>query len=73
MGISMPECTGFEAARALRLDVHTEGIAIIAFTALDEDEVRRYLADHEFDGYAQKGQSPGSLLALIWTFLAKSE
>jgi CheY-like chemotaxis protein len=73
MDISMPACNGFEAARALRADARTRDIAIIAFTALDESEVRRHLADHEFDGYAQKGQSATALVELIWTFLEKAE
>lgn len=34
MDISMPDCTGFEAALALRQDPRTHEIAIIAFTAL---------------------------------------
>lgn len=65
MDISMPHCNGFEAARALRADPRTGGIAIIAHTALDEAEVRRQVTGHEFDGYAQKGWPPGQLLALI--------
>lgn len=65
MDISMPECTGFEAALALRHDQRTREIAIIAFTALDEIEVRRHSTDHEFDGYCQKGQSPAHLVTLI--------
>jgi two-component system, OmpR family, response regulator len=71
MDISMPRCNGFEASRALRADAVTNGIVIVAFTALDEHDVRRHLADDEFDGYCQKGQPPATLLALIWTFLLK--
>jgi CheY-like chemotaxis protein len=65
MDISMPGCDGFEAAMALRRDERTGGIAIIAFTALDETEVRRHLTDNEFDGYCQKGHGPARLAALI--------
>jgi two-component system OmpR family response regulator len=68
MDISMPECNGVQAALALRQDGRTSGIAIIAFTALDEAEVCRHLTDQEFDGYCQKGQSPANLLALVMTF-----
>lgn len=68
MDISMPECNGFEASLALRHDVRTAHIAILAHTALDEAEVRRHLSDSEFDGYCQKGQSPRELLTLIKTF-----
>jgi CheY-like chemotaxis protein len=68
MDISMPECNGVQAALALRRDGRTSGIAIIAFTALDEAEVCRHLTDQEFDGYCQKGQSPANLLALVMTF-----
>jgi two-component system OmpR family response regulator len=68
MDISMPECSGFEAAFALRHDPRTSNIAIVAFTALDEAEVRRHLADQEFDGYCQKGQAPTSLVDLVVGF-----
>jgi two-component system OmpR family response regulator len=68
MDISMPECTGFEAAFVLRQDLRTREIAIIAFTALDETEVRRHAVAGEFDGYCQKGQSPVHLTALIRFF-----
>jgi two-component system OmpR family response regulator len=65
MDISMPECNGFQAARALRQDERTSGSAIIAFTALDETEVRKHLIDGEFDGYCQKGHGPAHLTSLI--------
>jgi len=65
MDISMPGCTGFEAAWLIRRDTKTSHIAIIAFTALDETEVRRHLMDHEFDAYCQKGQPPSELVALL--------
>jgi two-component system, OmpR family, response regulator len=65
MDITMPECSGFEAALALRDDPRTAHIGIIAFTALDESEVRRHLQDHEFDGYCQKGQPPSKLVTLL--------
>jgi two-component system OmpR family response regulator len=65
MDITMPGCSGFEAALALRRDERTRGIAIIAFTSLDEREVREHLTDGEFDGYCQKGHGPTRLAALI--------
>ncbi|CAB3739615.1 hypothetical protein R8871_06515 [Paraburkholderia graminis C4D1M] len=65
MDISMPRCNGYEAARALRRDPRTEGIAIIAHTAFDKIEVRQHLSDSEFDGYVQKGWPPSQLVALI--------
>ena len=65
MDISMPGCTGFEAALVIRRDAKTSHIAIVAFTALDETEVRRHLTDHEFDAYCQKGQPPSELVALL--------
>lgn len=65
MDISMPECDGFEAALVIRRDSRTSQVAIVAFTALDETEVRRHLADHEFDAYCQKGQPPSQLVALL--------
>jgi two-component system OmpR family response regulator len=69
MDISMPVCDGFQAALALRRDSRTAGTAIIAFTALDETEVKRQLSGHEFDGYCQKGQSPNKLVALVLNFV----
>ncbi|CAN7778559.1 response regulator [Paraburkholderia hospita] len=69
MDISMPQCDGFEAARALRQDPRTVGIAIVAHTALDEAEMRRHLTGHEFDGYVQKGRPHGQLVALITTLV----
>jgi two-component system OmpR family response regulator len=65
MDISMPECNGYQAASALRHDARTSATAIIAFTALDESEVRRHLKDDEFDGYCQKGKGTDHLVALI--------
>jgi len=50
MDISMPGGTGIEAALILRQDERTSAIAILAFTALDEAEVRRHLVGDEFDG-----------------------
>ncbi|BFG80136.1 hypothetical protein PTKU46_81700 [Paraburkholderia terrae] len=52
-------------ARALRQNPRTAGIAIVAHIALDEAEVRRHPAGHEFDGYVQKGRPHGDLVALI--------
>ncbi|KQR81851.1 histidine kinase [Burkholderia sp. Leaf177] len=65
MDISMPGCSGFDAALALRHDRRTNHVSIFAFTALDESEVLRHVVDDEFDGYCQKGQSPASLVALL--------
>src|SRR6187402_1688413 len=42
MDISMPIMNGFEATQALRRDVRTSNAVIVAFTALDEAEVRRH-------------------------------
>ena len=68
MDISMPELNGLEATHALRRDLRTGHIVIIAFTALDEAEVLRHLLHTAFDGYCQKGQSPLVLVALIESF-----
>ncbi|SAL26058.1 response regulator receiver protein [Caballeronia sordidicola] len=65
MDSSMPDCNGIEAAQHMRADARTSHIAIIAFTALDENEVRRHLADNEFDAYCQKGEPPSRLVALL--------
>lgn len=66
LDISMPEYSGFDAALCIRANSRTAHIAIVAFTALDESEVRRQLSDHEFDAYCQKGQPPTKLLDLLW-------
>ncbi|OTP78520.1 CheY-like receiver [Caballeronia sordidicola] len=68
MDISMPELNGLEATHALRRDLRTGSIVIIAFTALDEAEVLRHQLHTSFDGYCQKGQSPLVLVALINSF-----
>lgn len=65
----MPDCTGFDAARALRGDHRTAAIVILAFTALDETEVRGQAGERDFDGYCQKGQSPTCLVRLIHMFV----
>ncbi|SAL21936.1 response regulator receiver protein [Caballeronia sordidicola] len=65
MDISMPECNGYEAAKLIRAHAHTSHVAMIAFTAFDEHEVRRHLTDHEFDAYCQKGEPPSRLVALL--------
>jgi two-component system, OmpR family, response regulator len=69
MDISMPGCNGYEATSALRQDRRTSETIILAFTALNDDaEVRRYLADHSFDGYYQKGLPPSQLVTLLTSF-----
>jgi CheY-like chemotaxis protein len=68
MDISMPDINGIEATAALRRDLRTNDIIIVAFTALDESEVLRHLTHLIFDGYCQKGQSPAALVALIEYF-----
>jgi two-component system OmpR family response regulator len=68
MDISMPVLNGFEATLALRRDLRTGNIVIIAFTALDEADVLRHLAHKTFDGYCQKGQPPETLVSLIDLF-----
>lgn len=65
MDISMPECNGIQAVRALRQDPLASGITIIAHTAMDETEVHRQLAAAEFDGYFQKGQPVDRLVRLL--------
>jgi two-component system, OmpR family, response regulator len=65
MDISMPECTGYDAARALRHHPRTREVVIFAHTALDEAEVRRHQDDSEFDGYLQKGYSPRRIVMLL--------
>lgn len=69
MDISMPECNGFEAAMRLRQFNATANVAIIAFTAFDEGEVRTRATQHtqhQFDGYCQKGQPLHHLLDLVY-------
>jgi len=68
MDISMPECDGYQAALALRGDARTKEVAIVAFTAFDETELRQHDVDHEFDAYYQKGQTPSRLATLVTLF-----
>jgi CheY-like chemotaxis protein len=65
MDISMPECNGYEAARALRRHPRTRDVVIVAHTALDERDVRREQNDDDFDGYLQKGDSPRRVVAML--------
>jgi CheY-like chemotaxis protein len=71
MDISMPHLNGFEATHALRQDLRTGGLIVIAFTALDETDVMRHLPHLIFDGYCQKGQPPTALISLIENFTVK--
>ena len=68
MDISMPDCDGHQAALALRGDARTKEVAIVAFTAFDESELRQHVVDHEFDAYYQKGQAPSRLATLVTLF-----
>lgn len=69
MDLTMPQCDGYQATHVLRQDPRTGELVIIAHTALDETEVRRHqVARDECDGYAQKGQPPAQLVALIRIF-----
>jgi two-component system, OmpR family, response regulator len=68
MDISMPDCDGYQAALALRGDARTKEVAIVAFTAFDEAELRQHVLDHEFDAYYHKGQAPSRLATLFTLF-----
>jgi two-component system, OmpR family, response regulator len=68
MDISMPGFDGYQAALTLRGDARTNGVAIVAFTAFDEAELRQHIVDHEFDAYYQKGQAPSRHAALVTLF-----
>ena len=61
----MPDLDGVEAAHALRDDPQTRDTVIIAFTSLEECEVRRRGGGAEFDGYCQKAQPPSALVDFI--------
>jgi two-component system, OmpR family, response regulator len=64
----MPGYDGYQAAMAFRNDARTSEVAIVAFTALDEAELRHHVVDHEFDAYYQKGQAPSRLATLVTLF-----
>ena len=68
MDVSMPEVNGIKAAQMLRNHPFMKHVGIVAFTALDAQEVRRLMDDQEFDGYCQKGSGPTDLIALIDSF-----
>ncbi|MFM0327564.1 hypothetical protein [Caballeronia glebae] len=53
----------------LRRLIATRHAAIVAFTALDETQVRDQATTAGFDGYCQKGQSPESLITMIRTVI----
>ncbi|MCC8397685.1 response regulator [Paraburkholderia sp. MMS20-SJTR3] len=65
LDINMPLHDGFSTARVFRRLPATRGVAIVAFTALDEREIRDKGVSAGFDGYCQKGQSPGDLIDVI--------
>jgi CheY-like chemotaxis protein len=67
MDISMPECNGLQAALAIRANPRTAETVIIAFTALDENDVRQRLVNDEIDAYCQKGHATTHLMRLIET------
>jgi len=70
LDINMPKRDGFTTARILRRLVPTRHTAIVAFTSMDEYEVRDRAVVAGFDGYCQKGQSPDTLIKLITTVAA---
>lgn len=65
LDINMPLHDGFSTARVLRRMPATRAAAIVAFTALDEPQVRDKGIPAGFDGYCQKGQSPRDLISVI--------
>jgi two-component system OmpR family response regulator len=65
LDISMPEHDGFATARVLRRISPTRNAGIIAFTAHGEEFVRAKGIRAGFDGYCQKGSTPGVLVDLI--------
>ncbi|WP_063910579.1 response regulator [Paraburkholderia monticola] len=65
LDINMPLHDGFATARVLRRLASTRAAVIVAFTALDEGQVRERGIDAGFDGYCQKGRSPGELISAI--------
>lgn len=65
LDINMPLHDGFSTARVFRRMPSTRTAAIVAFTALDEREVRDKGVPAGFDGYCQKGQSPRDLIRVI--------
>ncbi|MGV7240396.1 response regulator [Caballeronia sp. M23-90] len=67
MDISMPDCNGLQAALAIRADARTVETVIIAFTALDEKDVRQRLVNEEIDAYCQKGHATTHLMRLLET------
>lgn len=65
LDVNMPVHDGFSTAWVLRRIPSTRDVAIVAFTALDEREVREKGLTAGFDGYCQKGQSSGELVDMI--------
>lgn len=73
LDINMPEHDGFTTARILRRLVSMRHTALVAFTSMDEHDVRARATAAGFDGYCQKGQSPESLIKLIQTVAANGQ
>ena len=65
MDIAMPVLDGIGAARTLRLHAKTKHTVIVAFTALQAEEVQQRLVGHEFDGYCHKGRTTDALVSFI--------
>ena len=73
LDINMPLHDGYSMARVLRRIASTRDAAILAFTSLDESEVREKGVPAGFDGYCQKGQSPGDLVGMIEAMVSQGK
>ena len=65
LDINMPGMDGYEVARLLRMGVITQGVLIVAFTALDQQAVSLPGIAAGFDAYCQKGAAPEPLINLL--------
>jgi two-component system, cell cycle response regulator DivK len=65
MDLMMPEITGIDAIRQLKLDDRTKHIPVIALTGNLADETRRAALDARCDAFVTKPCRPDALLAEI--------
>jgi CheY-like chemotaxis protein len=61
----MPDLSGYEVARALRLEPWATDLQLIALTGWGQDDDRRRALDAGFDHHFTKPIDPGQLTRLI--------
>lgn len=70
--LQMPKLSGFEVVSALRQDVRTEAIPVIAVTAFSMLGDREKVLSAGFNGYFSKPIEPDRFVAQVEPFLPKA-